>query len=165
MGALGYRAIPAASADHLRRALRDAPTARWLGLRPVAWDGIVRFGIREVDVVTGYVTGYLAAAANRLQISVMRIAMIISYLPLLIFLYGLTVVDALVRRQLRRLRVEPDRGYIFHRLNRVRGLALWWPFFLVLAVPGQVPAPVVFGACLPGAAYLWINMTFFKRNI
>lgn len=108
---------------------------------------------------------HLAAAANSLQTSILRLCSAVLFLPAIALITTVTIADALLTRNYRRLRAEREHGYIFHRLQRLRGIALFWPIFFVLVQPSYLPPIAIAAAILPSIAYLWLNMTLFKRNI
>ncbi len=107
----------------------------------------------------------VAATTNCLQTSLLRLFAVTLYLPPIALILIVTVADALLTRNFRRLRAEREHGYIFHRLQRLRGAALFWPVFIVLALPIYLPPIAITAAIIPAIAYLWLHMTLFKRNV
>ena len=108
---------------------------------------------------------YLAAAGNRMQTSLLRLALLSSLAPLAAVIILLAVIEALLMREIRRLRGGREHGFIFHRLHSARTLALWLPFFLFLLSPSTPPPELLPLLVVPAGIYVWGHMVLFKRDV
>ena len=111
------------------------------------------------------VSGYLAAAGNQLQTGLLRLAVLTALAPVAAAFLMLSIVEALLTRDKRRLRGGREHGFVYHRLQRVRTLTLWLPLFLFLVAPVTVPPVFLTLLVIPSAAYVWAHMVLFKRNV
>ena len=98
------------------------------------------------------ISRHLASIVNCLQIFVLRVVFLTGYLPAMALIVGVVFIDALVARNLRRMRGSRESGYVFHRLQRFRGAVLWLPIFMVMASPVFVPPLLIAAIVLPAAA-------------
>ena len=142
-GLAGVWPVPERSAELLRRTIAATDRLPAGGLLSSVL-GVARFEFIPIDAplisatqnpFVDLISRHLAAGANCLQIFALRVVSLTGYLPAMALIVGVVFIDALVARNLRRLRASRESGYVFHRLQRFRGAVLWLPIFLVMASP------------------------------
>ena len=116
--------------------------------------------------VPEFLARHIEAALNRMQISLLRLAALATMSPLIAILIADTVIDALLARERRRLTGGRESGFVFHRLQKWRGMAIRLPAVLWMASPGATPLMLVLPVIgLPAVLYLWVHMVLFKRHV
>ena len=108
---------------------------------------------------------YLVATGNRLQTTLLRLAALAAFAHYLAAVILVSIIEALVTREKRRLLGGREHGFVFHRLGSVRTVVTALPFFLFLAAPPTLPSAFVPLLMIPLAAYLFFHMVLFKRNV
>ena len=111
----------------------------------------------------GFWLRHLSSVLNMVQIVLTRIAILITFAPILAIIFAAAVIDALLEREKRRQSGGRESGYIFHRISKLRVFAYWLPPFAWLAVPLPVSSLLIL-AVLP-VGYLWTQMVLFKRHV
>lgn len=172
-GLAGIWPVPEHSAELLRRTIA-ATDSLPAGGRLVNVSAAARFEFIPIGAArhstnqnpfVDLILRHLAAAANCLQVFALRVVSLAGYLPAMALIVGVIFIDALVTRNLRRLRASRESGYVFHRLQRFRGAVLWLPIFLVMASPVFVPPLLIAAIVLPAAAYIWIQVVLFAPRV
>ena len=127
------------------------------------WAAVISFKTKSDNPFVALGARHLQALLNRLQITTLRLASIASYAPAMLLILTATVVDAAVERRLRAQAGGKESGYLYHRLLRLRGMALVAPIFLFLAWPWHIPAQLGALAAFPAAIFIWLQLVLFKR--
>ena len=127
------------------------------------WVAIIPFKASGDNPFVALGARHFQALLNRLQITTLRLASIAAYAPAMLLIFAATVTDATVERRLRARAGGKESGYLYHRLQRLRGLALFVPVFLFLAWPQHVPAQLGALTVFPAAIYIWLQLVLFKR--
>ncbi len=127
------------------------------------WAAVISFKTKSDNPFLALGARHFQALLNRLQITTLRIASIAAYAPAMLLIFTAAVVDATVERRLRAHAAGKESGYLYHRLQRLRGLALFVPLFLFLAWPWHVPAQLGALTVFPAAIYIWLQLVLFKR--
>ena len=127
------------------------------------WVAIIPFKASGDNPFVALGARHFQALLNRLQITTLRLASIAAYAPAMLLIFAATVTDATVERRLRARAGGKESGYLYHRLQRLRGLALFVPVFLFLAWPWHVPAQLGALTVFPAAIYIWLQLVLFKR--
>lgn len=127
------------------------------------WAAVISFKTKSDNPFVALGSRHLQALLNRLQITTLRLASIAAYAPAMLLILTATVVDAAVERRLRAHAGGKESGYLYHRLQRLRGMALVAPIFLFLAWPWHIPAQLGALAAFPAAIFIWLQLVMFKR--
>ena len=127
------------------------------------WAAVISFKTKSDNPFVALGARHLEALLNRLQITTLRLASIAAYAPAMLLILTATVVDAAVERRLRAQAGGKESGYLYHRLQRLRGMALVAPIFLFLAWPWHIPAQLGALAAFPAAIFIWLQLVLFKR--
>ena len=127
------------------------------------WAAVISFKTKSDNPFVALGARHLQALLNRLQITTLRLASIAAYAPAMLLILTATVVDAAVERRLRAHAGGKESGYLYHRLQRLRGMALVAPIFLFLAWPWHIPAQLGALAAFPAAIFIWLQLVMFKR--
>ena len=127
------------------------------------WAAVISFKTKSDNPFVALGARHLQALLNRLQITTLRLASIAAYAPAMLLILTATVVDAAVERRLRAHAGSKESGYLYHRLQRLRGMALVAPIFLFLAWPWHIPAQLGALAAFPAAIFIWLQLVMFKR--
>ena len=127
------------------------------------WAAVISFKTKSDNPFVALGSRHLQALLNRLQITTLRLASIAAYAPAMLLILTATVVDAAVERRLRAHAGSKESGYLYHRLQRLRGMALVAPIFLFLAWPWHIPAQLGALAAFPAAIFIWLQLVMFKR--
>ena len=127
------------------------------------WTAVISFKTKSDNPFVALGARHFQALLNRLQITTLRLASIAAYAPAMLLIFAATVADATVERRLRARAGGKESGYLYHRLQRLRGLALFVPIFLFLAWPWHVTATLGALAVFPAAIYIWLQLVLFKR--
>ena len=127
------------------------------------WAAVISFKTKSDNPFVALGARHFQALLNRLQITTLRLTSIAAYAPAMLLIFAATVTDATVERRLRARAGGKESGYLYHRLQRLRGLALFVPVFLFLAWPWHVPAQLGALTVFPAAIYIWLQLVLFKR--
>ena len=127
------------------------------------WAAVISFKTKSDNPFVALGSRHLQALLNRLQITTLRLASIAAYAPAMLLILTATVVDAAVERRLRAHAGSKESGYLYHRLQRLRGMALVAPIFLFLAWPWHIPAQLGALAAFPAAIFILLQLVMFKR--
>ena len=127
------------------------------------WVAIIPFKASGDNPFVALGARHFQALLNRLQITTLRLTSLAAYAPAMFLIFAATITDATVERRLRARAGGKESGYLYHRLQRLRGLALFVPVFLFLAWPWHVPAQLGALTVFPAAIYIWLQLVLFKR--
>ena len=127
------------------------------------WVAIISFKSTGDNPYAELGARHFQALLNRLQITTLRLASLAAYAPAMLLIFVATIADATVERRLRARAGGKESGYLYHRLQRLRALALFVPVFLFLAWPWHVSATLGALTVFPAAFYIWLQLVLFKR--
>ena len=85
------------------------------------WVAIISFKSTVDNPYAELGARHFQALLNRLQITTLRLASLAAYAPAMLLIFVATVADATVERRLRARAGGKESGYLYHRLQKLRG--------------------------------------------
>jgi hypothetical protein len=116
---------------------------------------IANFGISSVDVFNGVIQKIhglcnISFARNSyeifvsiLEILVKRVSIFIAFIPFIVLVLSLMIIDGLVQRDIRKFKGERESTLYFHRLKPMATFSFYFIYFIYVCFPYPY-SPVVF---------------------
>ena len=161
--------LPGLRSDHLLQATLEQ-TQHLRALLPQAmqlqlWIHSLTADLLAVQGVPAILQGLLFNLSLSAQTLLLRMLLLIPAIPASALIVSVVIAEALLSRERRRLRGGRERGYVYHRLQKLRALAFYLPCFIWMCIPIALPPALALATILPPVLYLFGAMVLFKRNV
>lgn len=120
----------------------------------LVWTGF-EAAVRYIARTSATLAQYLQAGLNAVKTFLIRIAIVVTALPLFLVFVGWGALEGAVRRDLRRFGGDIERGMIYHWAKHFAGAVVFVPIVAYLAWPGSINPAWVF---MPFAVALSLNV-------
>lgn len=144
--------------QHLRSLLPAA-------MQPQLWVHSVTSDLLSIAGVPVVLKQLLFNLSLSAQTLLLRLLLLIPAVPASGLIVSVVIAEALLNRERRRLRGGRERGYIYHRLQKLRALVFYLPCFIWMCLPVALPPGAALATILPPVLYLFGAMVLFKRNV
>lgn len=101
-----------------------------------------------------------------LEIITTRFVVFAMYLPLVVMILMIFIIDGLVQRDIRKFKVERESALFFHRLKPLSGVMMYLLYFIYLASPWNLTlATLLVPMTLVSGIFAMLSIKHFKKYL
>lgn len=101
-----------------------------------------------------------------LEIITTRFVVFVMYLPLVVMILIIFIIDGLVQRDIRKFKVERESALFFHRLKPLSGMMVYLLYFIYLASPWNLAlATLLVPMILISGIFAMLSIKHFKKYL